>query len=85
MERLSSVDMECVKAARFYHAPGITLCSADLGFAPTFEINRYRCHIAGNKGARSATARSNVTIVVNCSMSSREASQYDRQTPAFMR
>jgi hypothetical protein len=25
MERLSSVDMECVKAARFYHAPGINL------------------------------------------------------------
>ena len=25
MERLSSVDMECVKAARFYHAPDISL------------------------------------------------------------
>jgi hypothetical protein len=24
MERLSSVDMECVKAARFYHAPGVS-------------------------------------------------------------
>jgi hypothetical protein len=25
MERLSSVDMQCVKAARFYHAPGSNL------------------------------------------------------------
>jgi len=29
MERLSSVDMECVKAARFYHAPDISLASAN--------------------------------------------------------
>jgi hypothetical protein len=33
MERLSSVDMECVKAARFYHAPRIRFYSANLGAA----------------------------------------------------
>jgi hypothetical protein len=42
MERLSSVDMECVKAARFYHAPAISLASADLCFRQFFLRSRQR-------------------------------------------
>jgi hypothetical protein len=56
MERLSSVDMQCVKAARFYHA-GITYCSADPGvLRRCLKSHRDAHHIVGNKGVRSGSA-----------------------------
>jgi hypothetical protein len=67
MERLSSVDMECVKAARFYHGPGINLlqpifATANLCFDhSSLELSmpdnhRDAHHIVGNKGARLGSA-----------------------------
>jgi hypothetical protein len=67
MDRLSSVDMQCVKAARFYHAPGISLLWSTFDSAgPYFDQPRVALlpdqftmtHItsSGNQGARSRSA-----------------------------
>jgi hypothetical protein len=86
MERLSSVDMECVKAARFYHAPSISLLWPSFVELPRLKFHRDACHIAGNKGAGSGPARSNVTILVNRPVSlhsSCQASHRDRKNASI--
>src|SRR6266853_4045356 len=86
MERLSSVDMECVKAARFYHAPSINLLWPSCVEHRRLKVHRDACHVAGNKGAGSGPARSNVTILVNRSVSLhsfRRASQCDRKNASI--
>jgi len=61
MERLSSVDMQCVKAARFYHA-GINLLQPIFtSITPALSFNARSIHydahhIVGNKGVRSGSA-----------------------------